>query len=130
MSTRPQFSPHPVIAAGNMAGNVTSPATIVQKISMFSYSYSWTGTAPVGTIGVQVSNDYSLNADGSVGNAGTWNNLPLNVSGSIVTTVPVTGDTGNGFVDIDQMGAYAARTVYTATSGTGTLRVIISGKVS
>lgn len=91
---------------------------------MMSYAYSWTGTSPVGVISVQVSDDYSVNSDGSVNNPGTWNTLTLSV------TPTVTGNTGNGYIDIDQLGAYAIRTVYTATSGTGTLQAVYKGKVS
>lgn len=89
-----------------------------------SYSYTWVGTAPVGTVSVQVSDDYSQNSDGSVNNAGTWNNLPLSI------TPAVSGNTGNGLIDIDQLGVYAIRTVYTPVSGTGVLNVMYKGKVS
>jgi len=124
MSSRPLLQPMPVIVNGNMSSNITSLVTIVSNISMMSYSYSWVGTSPVGTISVQVSDDYSQNAEGQVMNAGTWNTLPLSV------TPTVSGNTGNGFIDIDQLGSYAIRTVYTATSGSGTLNCIYKGKVS
>ncbi len=133
MSSRPLYQPQPVIGSangvnsgvsGSMATSITSLITILSNLSMMSYSYSWTGTSPVGTISVQVSDDYAVNSDGSVKNAGTWNNLPLS------TTPSVSGNTGNGFIDIDQLGAYAIRTVYTAVSGTGTLTAIFKGKVS
>lgn len=112
-----------------MSGNITGAVTLIQKISMLSYAYSWSGTSPVGTVSVQVSNDYSILPNGTVNNAGTWNTLTLNVGGSLVTTIPVSGNTGNTFVDIDS-GAYAIRTIYTAISGTGTLQCTINGKVS
>lgn len=131
MSTRPQIAPDPAIVNGDMsAASITSKVSIIQKISMLSYSYSWAGTSPVGTIIVQVSNDYSLNANGTVANAGTWNTLTLNVGGTPATSIAITGNTGTGFVDIDQTGAYAIRTVYTKTSGVGTLQAVINGKVS
>lgn len=124
MSSRPQFQPHPVIVAGSMAASITSDVTIIQKLSLISYSYKWAGTAPVGTIDVQVSNDYAQNAAGQVSNAGTWNSLPLSVVPSI------SGNSGNGMVDIELPGSYAIRTVYTRASGTGTLDVVINAKVS
>ena len=130
MSTRPQLSPFPVILNGDMSANITGAATIIQKISMVSYGFSWAGATPVGTISVQVSNDYSLLANGQVGNAGTWTVLPISYQGSTVNSVPVTGNTGNGFIDIDQIAAYAIRVVYTSTSGTGTLQCLLNGKVS
>lgn len=130
MSSRPIYYPTPVIGSnsgvsGDMsAASITSLVTVITNISMMSYSYSWTGTSPVGTITVQVSNDYSQNAAGAVLNAGTWNTLPLSAA------TGVSGNTGNGLVDIDQLGANAIRTVYTKTSGVGTLTAIFKGKVS
>lgn len=124
MSSRPQFNPYPVIANGDMSTTLTSVVTIIQKLSEISYSYSWVGTAPVGNVTVQVSNDFSQNSDGTIRNAGTWNTLPLNAS------TAVSGNTGVGFIDITATGAYAIRTIYTPTSGTGTLNAIIAAKVS
>lgn len=91
---------------------------------MLSYSYAWAGTSPVGEVSVEVSNDYTQNADGTVRNAGNWSTLPLSTAAS------VTGNTGVGQIDIDQIGAYAIRTKYTRTSGVGTLNAILVGKVS
>lgn len=130
MAFRPEIRPLPVITNGNMSGNITSLPTIVQKISMLSFGYSWAGTSPVGAISIQVSNDYSIDATGKTSNAGTWNTITFTSSGSSVTSVPVSGNTGNGFIDIFQTGTYAIRTVYTFTSGTGTLQAILNGKVS
>ncbi len=124
MSSRTQLNPYSVITDGDMSASITSDVTLVQKISMISYSISWAGTAPIGVITVQASNDYSVNPDGSVRNAGTWNTLTL--SG----TAAVSGGTGNGFIDIDSLAAYAVRLVYTRASGTGTLQAIVAGKVS
>ncbi len=124
MSSRPILGPYSVITNGDMAGNLTSTVTIIQSLSLVSYSMFWTGASPVGTISVQVSNDYSQNANGSVKNAGTWNTLPL----SALTAV--TGNSGVGFIDIDANAGYALRLAYTATSGTGTLNALINAKVA
>jgi hypothetical protein len=113
-----------------MSGNITSAVSIIQKISMFSYSYSWAGAGPSGNISVQVSNDYALDPQGNVKNAGTWNTLTLDSAGTATTSISVSGNTGTGFIDIDQCGAYAVRTLYVRTSGTGTLQSTINGKVS
>lgn len=91
---------------------------------MISYTYTWTGATPIGAISVEVSNNFSLDPSGQVSNAGTWDTLPLSAS------TAVTGNTGSGQVDILQTGAYAIRTVYTATSGTGTIKAIINAKVA
>lgn len=131
MSFRPELKPYSVITNGDMsATSITGNATIIQKISMLSYGFSWSGSSPVGTLSVQVSNDYSLDSQGNVSNAGTWTTLTLNVAGAAVTSIAVTGNTGTGFIDIDTCGAYAIRPVYTKTSGTGTLQGMINGKVS
>lgn len=125
MSSRPQLEPHLVITNGNLASaSLTSIPTIIQKLSMVSYEAVWSGSSPSGTVSVQVSNTYSLNTDGSVKNAGDWNDLPLSISPT------VSGNTGNGFIDIDAQAGYAVRFVYTRISGTGTLNVTVSGKVA
>lgn len=131
MSSRPQFNPAPVITNGDMSqASLTSLITIIQKLSMVSYSVSWAGSSPVGSIAVQVSNDYSQNMAGQVSNPGTWNTLTFNLNGSPVTSLPVSGNTGVGFADIDQTAAYAIRLVYTKVSGTGTLQATVNAKVS
>lgn len=124
MSSRTQLNPYSVITNGNMSGNLTSAVTIVQKLSLISYSITWSGTSPIGLMAVQVSNDYSVFPDGIVNNPGTWNSLPLS------TTPSISGNTGNGFIDIDLNGAYAVRLTYTFTSGTGTLNAIVAAKVA
>lgn len=131
MSSRPILSPYQIIGgnqpgsvSGNMTATITSPVTVIQNLSMVSYSYSWTGSSPVGLITVQVSNDYTQNPAGVVTNPGTWNTLPLS------STPSVSGNTGNGQIDIDANAGYALRTVYTPVSGTGTLSATIVGKVS
>lgn len=133
---RPNFPPYQIIpntlygVSGSMASNITSPPTIIGQLTLISYSVLWTGSSPVGTVSVQVSDDYSVNNDGSVRNPGTWNFLPLSFSGSSTTTIPISGNTGNGMVDIAITGHYAIRLIYTATSGTGQMTAIINGKVS
>lgn len=131
MSSRPIISPYQVITNGNMASaTVTSTVSIIQNISMPSYAVTWTGSTPIGTLKVQASNDYSQNVDGSVRNAGTWNDLPLYLSGTTVSSIPITGNSDFGFIDIDCLGAFAIRLLYTKTSGTGTFQAYINGKVA
>ena len=130
MSTRSQLKPELVITNGEMSDDIISEVTVIPNISMVSYSYSWDGDTPVGVVSIQLSNDFKLGPDGSVANAGTWNTATLNYGGSSVTSVPITGDTGNGLIDIEATAAYAIRTVYTADSGDGLLNVTIAGKVS
>lgn len=135
MSTRTNLRPQAVIGgnsgvSGSMATNITSMATVLQSLTSGSYAFSWSGTSPVGTVSFQVSDDYSLDPKGQVLNAGTWNTAPVSVAGTSVTTIPITGNTGNGYLEVLGTGAYASRVIYTAGSGTGTLTVTVVGKVS
>ncbi len=131
MSTREKIKPYAVIQNGNMSqATITSSPTIIFGISIVSYGYSWAGTSPVGSVSVQLSNDYSLDSVGVVLNAGTWNTISFDLAGSVVTSAPVSGNTGNGLIDVALTGAYAIRTVYTKISGVGTLQAVITGKVS
>lgn len=123
MSSRPLIQPFPVIEDGDMSADITSDVTIISNTSMVSYSYVWTGTSPVGEIVVEVSDDYAQNAAGVVSNAGNWTALPLSDS------TDVSGNSGTGFIDIDAISAYAIRTRYVRSSGTGTLNCIVKGKV-
>lgn len=113
-----------------MAGNLTSSPTVLQSLTSGSYALSWAGTSPVGTVSLQVSDDYSLDPNGLVNNPGTWNTAPLSSGGTTLTAIPVTGNTGNGYIDILGTGAYASRIIYTAGSGTGALTITVVGKVS
>ena len=124
MASRSILPPFPVISNGNMSGSLISDVTILQHLSMLSYDISWSGSSPVGVISVQVSNSYALNPDGSVKNAGSWTTLTLS------SPTNVSGNTGNGFIDIDATAGYACRLVYTRTSGSGSLNVIVNGKVA
>ena len=130
MSTRVNLRPTTVISAGSMAGNLTSNPTILQSLTKIMYTFSWTGSSPVGTLSIQVSNDYALNAAGGVANSGTWTTVELSVGGTPSTTVSVSGNTGTAAIDVDAIAAYAIRAIYTAGSGTGSLTCIVNGKVS
>ena len=112
-----------------MAGNITSAPTILQSLTKLSYSVSWTGTSPVGTISVQVSNDFTPLAGGGV-TGGTWNTLPLNLSGAAVTSIPISGNTGNGFIDIESLSGGAVQLLYTFGSGVGTLTATVKAEVA
>lgn len=113
-----------------MAGNLVSNPTVLQSLTKASYTVSWTGSTPVGTVSVQGSNDYSLNPNGTVLNAGTWNTLTLSVNGTTSTTVAISGNTGSGAIDVLETALYAIRLIYTAGSGTGSITAIFNGKVS
>ena len=132
MSHRPYLAPQQVIGpTGNsMAASITSLVTVLQQKSMFSYSFSWSGSSPTGSLAIQVSNDYALDSTGKVSNAGTWNTIYFSYGGSTVDSVSVSGSAGNAYIDIPQCSGFAVRAVYTASGGTGTLTGIFHGKVT
>jgi hypothetical protein len=127
MASRPIFSPYQVIINGDMSqSTVTSAVTIIQNLSQIGYDISWAGGsgATAGTFAVQVSNTYSQKADGTVANAGNWTTLTL-------SNVPtVSSSSGNGYIDIDAISAFAMRLVYTRSGGAGTLQATVCGKVA
>lgn len=106
-----------------MSGNIISAVSIIDNISEMGYDISWTGS-PTGTFSIQISNTYTQNAAGGVGNAGNWTTVTLSSSPAAV------GSPGNGYIDIVGISAYAIRLVYTAGGGSGTLNATIFGKVS
>lgn len=130
MSSRTNLRPEPVMNASSMAADITSTPTILQSLTGVGYAVSWTGSTPIGTLSVQASNDYSLYPNGTVNNSGTWTTIYLNVNGTPSTTIAVSGNTGNGFIDIDKTMAYAIRLIYTRSSGTGSMTAVVNCKVS
>lgn len=131
MASRPNIQSYKVITDGDMSGNITSSVSIIPQVTVGSYSYSWSGTSPVGYITVEVSNDYAPGGiDGKAANAGTWTELYFTLDGSTVTNqAPVTGNTGTGFIEWSTA-AYAIRTKFYSTSGTGTIQAFINAKVA
>src|SRR6185312_5596072 len=119
MSTRTHLAPYVVFNAVSMASDQTSTVTILSSMTSVSFDVSWTGSTPVGTIEVQIYNSYKLNAAGQTLSTGSWNTVPVSDSGgSIVTSIPVSGNTGSAFIDVTKTAGYAIRLLYTAGSGT------------
>lgn len=131
MSDRPFIRPsifQPLINAASTAATITSPPISINKLGALSFDMAWTGTT-AGAFTVQVSNSYSPNTEGSgtPQAAGSWNTLPTS---SFSGTYPVpAGSAGNGFLDLVGTGAAWARLVFTPSSGTGTLTVLVAAKV-
>lgn len=116
--------------AKSLGATFTTVPTVLQSISGVNYSVSWSGTTPVGTITIEASDDYVPDTDGSPNSSGTWNPVPLMINGVYGTTIAVSGNTGKGMIDIYGIAAYAVRFVYTRSSGTGTMNVVVTGKVA
>ena len=122
MSDRPYIKPNPVIVNGDMSGSIISAPTILAQKSGAGYDIVWTG-APVGVFSVEISNTYSINAEGAVQNAGSW--TPVTLSSSITAA----GTPDNAFINLAGLECYAVRLHYTFASGTGTLNATICSKV-
>lgn len=129
MSFRPELKPYRVLTSSVMSASRNGDATVIQKLSVISYQFIWTGT-PTGTVGIQVSNDYSLDATGTVSNTGTWSTYWFMKSdGTFVTSLSTGGAAGNAYIELPALGSYAVRPIYTFSSGTGTLNIYVCGKV-
>lgn len=130
MSSRPFVKQYPVIEDGDMSADITSEVTVMQMMAVAAYTYSWSGTSPVGVLRVEVSNDYKPGVmDTNPVNSGTWVPIYFTLNGSTtVNEAPLTGNTGVGIIEFST-GAYAVRTVFDRTSGTGTLQSVLNAKV-
>lgn len=78
---------------------------------------TWTGTSPVGTLNIQVSNDY--NPDNGNGN---WVTLDFG------SAIAISGNTGSLNITINQLPYTYLRAQYSKVSGTGTLNCSITTK--
>lgn len=113
-----------------MGASITSDITLLQSLTKGSYQVVWSdGSTPIGTIALQVSDNYSVDPSGAVLNAGTWTTATISVAGVPASSAPVSGNTGSGFIDFSTA-AYATRIIYTRTSGSGTMSATVTGKVS
>lgn len=121
MASRPVLPPHPILSNEDMSSSFSSDPTVLLNLSMVSYDVSWSGSTPIGTLAVEVSNTVTFNADGSIRSAGNW--TPL-------TSQAVSGNTGGIFFDVVATAGYAVRLTYTATSGSGSMSAQVSGKVA
>lgn len=109
------------INAGDMSGNITSPATNIEFLDNIGIQFNFTGS-PVGTFAVQVSADHVQDFQGNVIVAGNWVSIPLSPSPA------ATGSANQIYVDLNQLSAPYVRFTYTFTSGTGFLNSYIVGK--
>lgn len=98
-----------LVVSGDMSGDVTSPSTDILNMDRVGYQISWSGT-PTGDFSVEVSNDNS-----------TWIALTLSA------VVAAAGSADDAFIDVETASKYI-RLKYTASSGTGSLNVHITGK--
>lgn len=103
-------APTLIITAGDMSqASITSDAIGIASLDNINIQCIWTGT-PSGTFEV----DVSLNST-------TWNALP--------PAPTATGAAGSFTLDLNQLGSYYFRLVYTKSGSTGTLNCKAYGKI-
>ena len=115
------------MSAASLASNVTN----IQMLDDIGVQIQWIGS-PVGVFAVQVSADYAQDAEGNVTNAGQWTPLVFSylVSGTPTQANSIPTAAGSPiYLDLTLMSAPWVRTVYTKSSGTGTLTAYITGKM-
>lgn len=133
MSTRTSLRPSIVMNAASMASNITSTPTIAQTLSKISYTVSWSGSSPTGTLAVQACNDAQLNSTGGViSGTGSWVSLPLQQqpAGTLGQTISISGNSGSGAIDICDADFQFFQLIYTASGGTGTMTATVKGIVT
>jgi hypothetical protein len=92
----------PIITNASMAANITSLTTDVTEVLTYSIQGSWSGTSPVGTINIFVSDD-------------------AQATPTLLTTYAVASNTGNFMYNEPKCGYTSVQVTYTHSSGTGTM---------
>ena len=111
-----------IVTNGDMSqAQIISDVTNVELLDAIGIQLNWSG-APVGTFEIQISSDYEKDSQGNVINAGNWIPLDFSPAAETVLGSPI-------FVDIAITAAPWIRTVYTRTSGSGTLNAFITAKM-
>lgn len=102
-----------IINAQSMAGNISSSAVNINETMLGGIQAIWTGTAPVGTLTVQVSNAQPPTSDTDYTDFGS---------------LAVSGNSGSDAFNLELLGFAYVRLVYTRTSGTGTMTATCNRK--
>lgn len=124
-STKKILAPYPILDRASMATNQTSLETNVAAYDFGILDIEWSGSTPVGNINVEM---LKIPADRNVTNkVDEWE--VLNFTGSAGgENIPVTGNTGTHSIVFNKFPSTKIHVKYLATSGTGTITAIISGK--
>jgi len=98
-----------IIDAGSMASaTLTSQIIDISEVSCFAVQSVWDGATPIGTISYQASLDGTNFTE--------------------ISNASVSGNTGSLLLNVVNPGYVSFRTVYTKTSGSGTLNIRMSAK--
>ena len=118
-----RFEQTPIITNGDMSGNINSQGMDFNQIMLYSVQAVWTGT-PSGILKLQLSNDIVNPVIGSIGQA----NEVVNWTDYTGSPQTLSGSAGNFVWNCIYPGYRWMRLVYTASSSSGTLNVIVSAK--
>lgn len=110
------FGPFPVLTAGDMSGNLTTPGVDMLSLPFGAIELVWSGT-PTGTFSV----------DGSIDNAATYNLVTNWYPTGTFINAP-SGSPGSTLINLMGIGFRWIRVSYTRSSGSGSLNVKIFGK--
>lgn len=112
MSRKNALKPYHLIIDGDMSGNLTSDETNVQYLDNVGLIIQWSGTAPVGTITVEV----------KIGDS-AWSELEFG------STISIASDSGSHNVNINQIPHEKIRVKYNFISGVGVLNIYSTAKM-
>jgi hypothetical protein len=102
----------PLITGQSMAASFNGTPTNIQFFNDVGIQLAWTGSNPIGTIGVQVSNDYDPHFPAG---PATW--TPIQSSPGTPITVTPGGSAGNAYFNLDGLAAAYVQVTYTTAGG-------------
>lgn len=97
-----------LMSNGDMSGNLTSSSYLLNGIRSYCIQVTWNGTSPVGTL------DYQGSIDG--------------VNYATLASASISSNSGTSMLNVELPAYVYSRVVYTRTSGSGTLNVLINSK--
>lgn len=101
----------------DMSISTISELTEVSNLDKASIHIVWSGTAPIGTVKIESTNDNPLNP------IAVWREVIFNAP------IEITGNTGDHDIIFNELPFNAIRISYTPASGTGTINAALSAKV-
>lgn len=112
---KPILPPTNILSDGDMSGDLESAVQPIPYIDDVGIQCIWEGDA-VGVLAIQGCLDYNAQ-------------VPDDAHWVTVLTANVSGVDGVWLADMDLLSFPWIRVIYTSTSGTGTLKVLVTGKM-
>jgi hypothetical protein len=120
MARKSVLEPYKIIDSISLGANYTSGVTSIKNLDNIWIELEWSGTAPSGTITVEVASEYPKESN-------QYTQFKALDFGSPIV---ISGASGTHTININQAPmASVLRLKYAYTSGTGTINAYISGKV-